>query len=220
MPYRAVLFDLDGTLLDTLADIAEAADVVLRRFGFPTHGINGYRRLVGDGVQMLFAQALPPAHAKPEMLARCAAAFREAYEASWNHATRPYDGVTEMLDALEERRIKLAVLSNKPDRFARLCVEEYLPGRGFQAVLGLRDGIPRKPDPAAAVEIAARLGVPPREFVYLGDTPTDIQTAQSAGMLPVGATWGFRPAQELRAAGAAVLIDAPMELIEILSAGC
>lgn len=219
MTYRAVLFDLDGTLLDTLADIAVSADAVLVRLGFPPHGTDAYRRFVGEGVQMLFTRALPPGKAEPGLLAECAAAFRESYEENWNCFTAPYEGIEELLNALEARRLKLAVLSNKPDRFTRLCVEEYFPGRRFEAVIGHRDGHARKPDPAVACEIARLLDVPPAEFVYVGDTPTDMETAKGAGMLPVGVRWGFRPAKELSAAGAVAILDQPMQLIDYFLSG-
>jgi phosphoglycolate phosphatase len=216
MKYRAVLFDLDGTLLDTLADIAISADAVLVRFGFPAHGTHAYRRFVGEGLQMLFTRALPPGKAEAGLLAECGAAFREVYEQNWNRFTAPYEGIEELLDALEARSLKMAVLSNKPDRFTRLCVKEYFPGGSFQAVLGQRDGHPRKPDPAAAGEIARLLDVPPAEFVYVGDTPTDVETAQGAGMLPVGVRWGFRPAEELVAAGAKAILERPIQLVDCL----
>jgi phosphoglycolate phosphatase len=165
---------------------------------------------------MLFSLALPSGKAEPELIAQCGTAFREAYGQRWNRQTRPYPGITQLLDALEARQIRLAVLSNKPDRFTKLCVGEYFPGRPFEAVLGQREGVPRKPDPQAAHEIARLMKIAPEEFVYLGDTPTDVQTARNAGMLPVGVTWGFRPAEELTAAGATTVIERPIELVDVL----
>ena len=216
MESRAVLFDLDGTLLDTLADIAHAANEVLEHLGFATHPPEAYRRFIGDGVAVLFRRALPPGHDEPERVARCVADYRETYGRVWNVRTRPYDGIAALLDGLTSRGLGLAVLSNKPDDFTGLCVAEYLARWPFRAVLGHREGTPRKPDPAGALEIVHRLGVPAGQFLYVGDTAVDMETARSAGMRPVGAAWGFRPAEELWAAGAETVIAQPADLLEIL----
>lgn len=217
MTYRAVLFDLDGTLLDTLADIAESANAVLRQFGFPTHRVDDYRWLVGDGVKVLFEKALPAGASEPDWIAKCGEAFGEFYGRNWNHATRPYEGIAELLDALEARRIKMAVLSNKPHQITRLCVEEFFAGWDFEVVLGQREGVPRKPDPTGALEVARQMDIRPQQFVYLGDTPTDVETARGAGMLPVGVAWGFRPATEIASAGAAAIIKRPIDLMEFIN---
>jgi phosphoglycolate phosphatase len=216
MDVRAVLFDLDGTLLDTLADIASAANEVLERHGLPAHPAEAYRRFIGDGVAMLFRRALPPEHAEPERVARCVADFREAYGRGWNVHTRPYAGISELLDALVSRGLGLTLLSNKPDDFTRLCASAYLARWPFRAVLGQREGTPRKPDPAGALEIVHRLGVPAGQFLYVGDSAVDMETARRAGMRPVGVSWGFRPAEELWAAGAEAVIAHPAELLEVL----
>jgi phosphoglycolate phosphatase len=216
MRFRAVLFDLDGTLLDTLEDIALAANAVLAGRGFRTHEVDAYRHFVGEGVSMLFRRALPEAEANADLIARCAGEFREEYGRTWNVHTRPYDGVPELLDVLAAARLPQAVLSNKPDEFTQRCVREYLSNWEFRVVLGQREGVPRKPDPAGALEIAAAAGVPPEHFLYLGDSATDMQAALSAGMHPVGALWGFRPLEELQAGGARAIIRRPMELLGIL----
>jgi phosphoglycolate phosphatase len=216
MDVQAVLFDLDGTLLDTLEDIAAAANEVLGRHGLPAHPPGAYRRFIGDGVAMLFRRALAPEHAEPEQVARCVEDFRDAYSRSWNVRTRPYDGIPELLDALTSRGLVLALLSNKPDDFTRLCASAYLARWPFRAVLGQREGTPRKPDPAAALEIAHRLGIPVGQFLYVGDSAVDMETARRAGMRPVGVSWGFRPAEELWAAGAEAAIAHPAELLGIL----
>jgi phosphoglycolate phosphatase len=216
MDFRAILFDLDGTLLDTLADIAESANHVLAAEGYPTHPIDAYRDFIGDGLVRLFGRVLPGDGRGADTIARCVGHFRETYAENWNVRTRPYDGVADLLDALGARGLTMAILSNKPHAFARRCVDAYLAAWHFQAVLGQRDGVPPKPDPAGALEVAGRLEVPPERFVYLGDTPTDVQTARTAGMHPVGASWGFRTVAELRSAGAARIIDRPLELIDVL----
>ena len=216
MEFPAVIFDLDGTLLDTLADIADSANRVLGGRGCPTHPADAYRQFVGEGLRRLFERALPADRRRPEVVAECVAGFREAYAEHWNVRTRPYDGVPELLDALSARNVMMAVLSNKPDGFTRRCVDEYLSRWRFEAVLGQREGVPRKPDPAGALEIASRLGVATDRFLYLGDSATDMRTARSAGMRAVGAAWGFRSVDELESAGAEVIIQRPMDFLAMV----
>lgn len=217
MSYKAVLFDLDGTLLDTLADIADAANHALRSLGFPEHPTESFKYFIGDGVQTLVKRMLPADRCDTATLAECAGLMREEYGRRWAATTRPYAGIPELLDALTTRGIRMAVLSNKPHELTTLCVARLLPGWKFTVVLGEGSTVPRKPDPAGAREIARRLGIAPGEVVYLGDTSTDMQTAVDAGMFPVGALWGFRTAEELTASGAQVLAERPLDLLEILA---
>ena len=216
MKYHAILFDLDGTLLNTLEDLANAANDALSAFGLPTHPIDAYRYFVGEGAKNLMKNALPPSHRAEEMIHQSLARFRENYERMWDKHTRPYDGVPEMLTELQSRRIACAVLSNKPDDFTRKCVEQLLPAWQFACVFGQREGVPRKPDPAAALDIARTFGRDPAEILYLGDSGTDMKTAVAAGMFPVGALWGFREREELLANGAKALIARPAELLNLL----
>jgi len=219
MNFRAILFDLDGTLLDTLADIAHSANQVLAARGYPTHPIDAYRNFIGDGLVRLFGRVLPADRRGEEVVAACVASFRDRYAENWNVRTRRYEGVAGMLDAATARGLKLAILSNKPHAFTRRCVHAHLSAWPFQAVLGQREGVPRKPDPAGAREIVERLEVAAEHFLYLGDTPTDMRTALGAGMHPVGVSWGFRPIDELRHAGAARILDRPLELMELVDGG-
>lgn len=211
----AVVFDLDGTLLDSLADIADAANAVLFQMGYPVHTLDDYRQFVGEGVAVLFQRALPVDQRKGDVVAICVSGFQIAYGRNWNVRTRPYDGIVPLLDALAARRLKLAVLSNKPHEFTLACVNHYFASR-FEVVFGQRDGVPRKPDPAGALEIAQRLGLAPAAFVYLGDSAVDMQTGRNAGMKPVGAAWGFRSVDELRSAGAAAVIAQPLDLLPLV----
>ena len=171
MQYKAVVFDLDGTLLDTLADIVQAANAVLSQNGFPTHPIEAYREFIGDGVNMLFHRALPDDDPETATVSRCVESFRDAYRAMWNVHSKPFEGVTQLLDELTERRIELAVLSNKPHEFTQLCVQEYLSAWEFAAVYGQRAGIPRKPDPVAARSIADELGLATCQTVFFWAIP-------------------------------------------------
>ena len=216
MKFRAVLFDLDGTLLDTLQDLAEAMNSVLRRSGFATHPLQAYKYFVGDGMETLVRRALPETHGNDEAtVSACLAAMKEEYRRRWMEQTRPYPGIPELLDELAARQIQLSVLSNKPDEFTRMMVKKLLPRWQFAWVFGERPGVPRKPDPFSALEIAERSLVASEAFVYLGDTATDMITANAAGMYAVGVTWGFRPAEELTANGAKTLISSPADLLEL-----
>lgn len=219
MSYKAVLFDLDGTLLDTLKDIADATNHALRSLGFPEHPLESFRYFVGDGVEVLMRRVLPEDRRDTATMSEGAGLMRAEYGRRWSATTRPYAGIPELLNALAARGIPMAVLSNKPDEFTRLCVDQLLSGWPFAAVLGAGPSLPKKPDPTGALEIARRLGVAPSEVVYLGDTNTDMQTACAAGMFPVGALWGFRMADELIASGAKVLVGKPLELLRILEQG-
>ncbi len=213
MAFRAVLFDLDGTLLDTLEDLAESADAVLASLGASGHPVQAYRRFVGDGVATLMARALPAGRRDEATVALAVERMREEYGRRCMAKTRPYPGVPELLSALAERAVPFAVLSNKQDDFTRLTVAKFLPGFPFAAVRGVRPGEAVKPDPHGAIEIAAALGIACADFLYLGDTNTDMRTALAAGMRPVGALWGFRDEEELRAAGARALLRHPPDLL-------
>ena len=218
MRVKAVLFDLDGTLLDTLEDIANSANSALVRYGLPTRSVDAYRYFIGDGVTMLISRALPDENRDSDIIAKCVKGFRQDYSRNWNVNTRPYEGVPELLDALAAKHIKMAVLSNKPDDFTKQCVSELLPNHDFEMILGQRDAIPIKPDPVGALQIADRLGITPSRFLYLGDSAIDMKTAVRAGMFPVGALWGFRPLEELREHGAQAVIEHPMDLLGLLDA--
>lgn len=216
MHYKAILFDLDGTLLDTLEDLGNAANCVLAGKGFPIHTLETYRYFVGDGVTMLMNRALPEDNRNDDTIRACVRAFREEYGRNWHVKTRPYDGVAEMLDALTANGLKMAVLSNKPDEFTKQCVTEFLPDWTFDMVLGQSNSVPLKPDPSGAREIAKCLNISPSNFIYLGDTAIDMKTAVTAGMFPVGALWGFRTEKELRENGARALIKRPQEILNFL----
>ncbi len=220
MSVKAILFDLDGTLLDTLVDIADSANSTLARYGLPTHSVDAYRYFIGDGVNMLISRALPNEKRDSDIMAKCVKGFREYYSRNWNVKTRPYDGVPELLDALAAKQIKMAILSNKPDDFTKRCVSELLPNHHFEMILGQRDAIPMKPDPVGALQIADNLGIAPSQFLYLGDSAIDMDTAVRAGMFPVGALWGFRPLKELQKHGAQALIDRPMDLLGLVDDSC
>ncbi|MEI6261517.1 MAG: HAD family hydrolase [Deltaproteobacteria bacterium] len=214
--FDAVVFDLDGTLLDTLEDLGDAVNRVLVDRGFPVHPMDAYKYFVGDGSAILIERALPESVMGSDVYRDCLSAFMADYDQSWKIKTRLYDGISEMLDSLTALGINMAILSNKSHGFTVNCVQDMLSKWQFKAVFGLRDDVPRKPDPAGALEISSLLGVSPDRMLYLGDTAIDMQTAVSAGMFPVGALWGFRTREELLENGARALIQHPGELLSLM----
>jgi phosphoglycolate phosphatase len=216
MSIKAILFDLDGTLLNTLEDLADAMNRVLRARDYPTHPIEAYRYFVGNGSRMLVSRALPEGRRSREEVDYCLEAFLRDYGENWMVKTRPYAGVSAMLDGLVRYGCKIAVLSNKKDEITKKSVSRLLSRWSFDAVAGQRDEVPVKPDPTAALQIAAQLKISPDDFIYVGDSAVDMETAIAAGMFAVGALWGFRTAEELLTGGAKTLISQPEELLEVL----
>ena len=208
--FKAAVFDLDGTLLDTLEDLADSVNAVLERHGWATHPVEAYRYFVGDGPTVLFERALPGEIATDaDAVAPLVSEYKVEYDSRWDAKSRPYAGIPELLDGLAAQGLKLSVLSNKPHEFTLKCVEGLLGKWEWDVLLGLRDGEPKKPHPKGGLEVAERLGVEPRECVYFGDTSTDMKTAIAAGMYPVGVLWGFREEEELRESGAGLLLKRP-----------
>jgi phosphoglycolate phosphatase len=214
--FKAVVFDLDGTLLDTLDDLAGSMNRVLATAGLPVHATERYRYFVGDGVTKLTERVLPEDRRDADTVARFVAAMRADYGEHWADKTQPYEGVPAMLNGLTAAGLTLTVLSNKPDDFTKLCVAKLLPRWRFEIVRGVVPGGPVKPDPAGAVGISRELGVACGEFLYLGDTGTDMRTARGAGMYAVGALWGFREEEELIREGAAELAATPPDVLHLL----
>jgi phosphoglycolate phosphatase len=215
MPVRGVLFDLDGTLADTLSDLAAAMNRSLVACGLPVHAVDDYRRMIGEGAANLVRRALPPDQAQlhDEVLA----GFRREYAAALVVETAPYPGIPATLDACTARGVALAVLSNKPDAPTQTIVDALFGRWRWAQVRGEVAGTARKPDPAGALAIAAATGIAPDEWLFVGDTGIDIETARAARMVPVGAAWGYRP-HELARAGADVVLDRPEDLVALLPA--
>lgn len=216
MTYEAVVFDLDGTLLDTLDDLAASVNRVLGARGFPEHPVDAYRYFVGSGTYSLMRAALPEEERGDDLASSCLAELMTDYSENWKVKTHLYDGITELLDGLAGRNVRTAILSNKPHEFTVLCVREFMPQWEFEIILGQRDGVPPKPDPVSALEIAARLGLEPGRILYAGDSSVDMDTAVNAGMFPVGVLWGFRGKDELVEHGAAATVENPTQLLDIV----
>lgn len=216
MKGKAVIFDLDGTLLDTLRDLGEAVNAVLREHGFPQHPLDAYRFFIGEGIETLVQRALPQEKKDEALVARLLHKMKEEYERRWPDHSRPFAGVPEMLHVLEGCGLPKAIFSNKPHGFTVEMVEELLGAWSFMAVRGILPGTPRKPDPTVALEIAREMNIPPREIIFVGDSDLDMLTARAAGMCGVGVLWGFRDAAELLGAGAEALVAHPGELLDFL----
>ena len=216
MNYSGVIFDLDGTLLNTLEDIVDSMNTVLSRFGFPEHSIESYKYFIGEGMEKLVSRCLPADQRDTSVVTRCVTAMREEYGKRWFNKTHSYDGIPELLDLLTVRGIKLAILSNKPDEFTKVVVAKFLPRWKFELVVGSKPSVPKKPDPKAALEIAAALELPSSEILFLGDSSIDMETATASNMYSVGVLWGFRTADELRASGAKALLAKPADLVKLL----
>jgi phosphoglycolate phosphatase len=211
--FRAILFDMDGTLLNTLEDIGNSMNRVLSGLGFPVHTLSAYKQFVGEGVAELVRRSLPDPMRNEALMNRCITSLREEYSAHCMDATDTYPGIRDLLADLQQLNIAIAVLSNKPDDMVQVLLKKYFPSISFNAAVGMNKSLPRKPDPAGALSIARFINIPPEYFIFLGDSKTDMETAKAAGMYPVGALWGFREAKELLDYGAKALIERPAELL-------
>ncbi len=216
--YKAVLFDLDGTLLDTIGDLAAAADETLRALGWPTHTVEEYKYMVGNGVPRLIERFLPSGHQDEETQRRAAALFFPYYDAHKQDTTAPYPGIPALLTSLKARGVRLGVVSNKENALTQGVIAHYFPGV-FDAVAGHTLGTPTKPDPHLVNEMRTSFGLAPGEVLYAGDSGVDMETARNAGVAGCGVLWGFRTEAELRAAGASFLARTPEELAALALGG-
>jgi phosphoglycolate phosphatase len=215
MNILGIIFDLDGTLLDTLEDIAFSMNAALDRFGTPPLPVDEYRRHVGQGLDILAWRVLPEDRRDDETVLQCVASMREVYACRWAHATLPYPGIVNMLDGMQQRAVPMAVFSNKAHDFTVRIVTHFFGSDRFCSILG-GGKFPFKPDPDGALYIASKLGCAPADILYVGDSDIDMKTACNAGMFPVGVTWGFRSREELLENGAKVLIDKPEGLVTLI----
>lgn len=217
--YSCVLFDLDGTLVDAIADIAAAMNHALVKHGYPPLDADRYRPLVGNGIRRLAYDALPE-DARSDSLAALIAGEAQLYYTDHpaDYST-PYPGILSLLSELKRLKVKTAVLSNKPDTVTQLVIARLFTAGLFDCVMGERPGVARKPDPESSWEVLATMDRTPRQTMFVGDSEVDMETARNIGCLPVGVSWGFRPAQTIRKAGAALIIDRPKEILSIVADG-
>ena len=215
--FKAVIFDLDGTLLNTLDDLADSMNRILAEHGWPVHPVSSYRYFVGNGAEKLVERTLPDHERSPEMVKQCLREFIEHYRLNWDVRTAPYPGIPALIDELHGQGIRMAILSNKIHAFTLKCVERFLPVKKFAVIAGEKTGIPRKPDPAGAIRIAEEMGLSSADILYVGDTSIDMKTGARANMATVGVLWGFRDRTELEDNGADHIIERPEQLLAIMS---
>lgn len=208
---KAFIFDLDGTLIDSLEDLADAVNLMLAERGYPQQPLKVFPLYIGEGVHNLVERALP--REAQSKIDECVADYQRFYGETWDKKTKPYEGILEALQELREYGYKIGVLSNKPHEFTLKCCEHFFPEDTFDLVLGARDDVPRKPDPAGALEIAQAFEVEPAECFYIGDSGIDMQTARNAGMSGIGVLWGFRDEAELRENRARFIVAKPADLV-------
>lgn len=213
---KAVVFDLDGTLLDTIPDIAFALNRALDQCGLPTHTEEACKSFVGGGIREAVTKAAPP-DAGTETIERVLEAYHAYYPDHCTVRTALYPGVPELLEGLTARGAALGILSNKTEKPARRIAETYFPGISFRCVFGRIDGCPLKPDPRAAGRVLEALGLPPEEIAYVGDSGTDMAFARAVGMLPAAAPWGYRSRENLIENGAVLMPEEPKDLLKLLA---
>jgi len=208
----SIIFDLDGTLLDTLEDLAVTVNEVLADHGMAEHNINAYKGFIGDGLTSLIERSVAPGTDQSVVIRMCDE-FKKRYECNWCQHCRPYPGIIDVLQKLQKRQIDCAVLSNKPHEFTLRFVQHYFSQNTFRVIYGQRSGFAKKPAPDIALAIANELGRQPDEMFFVGDSGVDMQTAQNAGMHGIGVLWGFREKEELLRGGAEFLVNKPKELL-------
>ncbi len=214
---HAVIFDLDGTLLNTLGDLRAATNHALEVRGLPPHSMEEIRQFIGNGIRLLICRAMPEGTPEAEIDAALDD-FKAYYAAHIHDRTVPYDGIPQLLTTLRKRGIKVAVLSNKIDSASQQLIEYFFPGK-TDVVFGEHVGVPRKPDPTSCRMVMQQLGVQPEQVLYVGDSGTDMQTAKNAGLYAVGVTWGFRSKEVLLEYGADILVHRPEQILQILDSG-
>jgi phosphoglycolate phosphatase len=215
MKYKGIIFDLDGTLVNSLEDISDAMNLVLTNLNYPIHTYDAYQYFIGSGLLNLISKALPSTNNSESQIEICFESMIKGYRETCTLKTKPYDGTIELLDNLAARNIKLAVFSNKADELTKKITAEIFPGY-FDAAVGLSLETLKKPNPFEAITISKKWNLQPEEIIFIGDSDIDMQTAINANMFAVGVSWGYRTEEELLASGAKLVIHNPLELIQVL----
>lgn len=213
---RAIVFDLDGTLLDTIDDIADSANYALEQLGYPTYDRERYKYFVGNGADVLIGRIMPEEARRLDKFQVLKNLYMDRYNSHSMDRTRPYDGIVETLEKIKSLGVEICVLSNKPDSQVKIIIEKFFGEDFFAIAAGGRENFPLKPDPALTLHILDSIGIEPADALFVGDTEVDIRTAKNVGCGPVSVTWGFRTRDELERNGAEVIIDRPEELLELI----
>lgn len=213
---KLVIFDLDGTLLNTIADLGNSTNFALKKLGYPIHDIPSYRFRVGNGINKLFERALPEEERTEANILNVRKLFMEYYNEHCTDHTYPYPGIPSLLNSLQERGVLVAVASNKYQEASSKLICHYFGHIPFVAVFGQRDGVERKPNPAVVFEIMNVAGVGADEVLYVGDSGVDMETALNAGVTACGVTWGFRPESELQKFDPAYMVNSPEAILSLL----
>ena len=213
---KLIIFDLDGTLLNTIADLAHSTNHALQVLGYPTHEVTSYNFMVGNGINKLFERALPEGEKTEENVLRVRKEFLLHYDRHNSDESRPYPGIPELLEALQNKGHKLAVASNKYQAATEKLIAHYFPGIRFVAVFGQREGVKVKPDPTVVYDILQIADVPKEEVLYIGDSGVDMQTAINSGVTSCGVTWGFRPRTELESFCPDFIVDKAEAVLSIV----
>jgi phosphoglycolate phosphatase len=215
MKFKGIIFDLDGTLVNSLEDISDAMNSVLTELNYPTHTYDSYQYFIGNGLRKLVARALPPTNNTEDEVEFCFENMLKTYDINCVQKTKPYNEIAELINDLHSKGFKLAVFSNKADELTKKVTEALFPNL-FDTIAGLTTEELKKPNPFKAIEISKNWNLKPEEILFIGDSDVDIETALNAEMFPVGVTWGYRTEEELKASGAQVVINNPLELLQIL----
>lgn len=216
--YKGIIFDLDGTLLDTLSDLSNSVNQVLENYEYPTHAKEVYKKKIGKGFKDLISKSMPES-ANEQQKEAGLAEFLKIYDRDYMKETKPYDGIVDMLHTLQDNQIKIAVNSNKRSDYTNALVKKNFSDIVFVECFGERQDVPKKPDPTSAMELRNLMNLKSNEILYIGDSKTDIQTASNANMDSIGVLWGFRDEEELQSHGATYIAKTPADIIKIVLKG-
>ena len=214
--FKGVIFDLDGTLINSVEDIADAMNTMLEQNNLPTHNLKTYQGFLGSGIKVLLKKAIAEKSNEKEFMGKCWNEMIAIYTSNCTNKTKPYNGIIDLLDTIVSQKIKIAILTNKADHLAKKIVAELFSTYNFEAVIGLTSEETKKPNPITALQISKLFGMNPKEILFVGDSGIDMQTATNAGMFGVGVTWGYRDKNELIANGAKFILNQPSDLFKIL----
>ena len=216
MNIEAIIFDLDGTLLNTIEDLADSMNQVLAEYNFPIHDTDKYFYFIGNGARTLVERALPEDQRNENDISRYLMRYRDIYREKWNVKTKQYAGIEELLSKLKVLNLPMAILSNKPHSDVKKCVDYFFENSAFSIIAGQKDFIPHKPEPDGVHLIIEELKVKPENCLFVGDSSVDMKTAKASGTKAVGVSWGFRSKEELLENGADFIIDEPLDLLSLL----